>query len=43
MLHIVSGVLPSVAVIAFLVWFGVHEYHKQQKTSATKGNTGRSA
>ncbi len=43
MFHIVSGVIPSVVVIVFLVWFGVHEYRKQQKPSVTKDNAGRAA
>ncbi len=41
MLHTVTGVLPSVGVFVFLVWFGFREYHKQQKSRADEDRSPR--
>ncbi len=32
MLHALTAAVP-VAVVAFCIWFGFHEYHKQQRSS----------
>ncbi len=30
MVFLIKALLPTVAIIAFCIWFGIHEYHKQQ-------------